>query len=272
MNYFYDEKAGEVHIAHIAQVAIGAFLALILLTGSFVIVHAGDRGVLLTAGAYNGVVFEPGLHFKVPFWQHVVQMNVQTQKIEAEKSEAYSHDLQVVDIHSVINYNLDPKLVGEIYQQYGFDFEGKVLAPNLEASVKQTVAKYTAEELLSKRQEVQGQIELALKQSVPSAFLVTKYALVNEAFSNEYEKAIEAKQVAQQNAEKAKNELTKAQIDAESRVAQAKGEAEAIKIQAEAIQQQGGAAYVELKRIEKWNGQYPMTYMGSNATPLIQIK
>jgi len=97
-------------------------------------------------------------------------------------------------------------------------------------------------------------------------------ALVNEQFSDVFERAIEAKQVAQQEAEKASNELKEAKIDAESRVAQAKGETEAIKIQAEAITQQGGAAYVELKRIEKWNGQYPTTYMGAGATPLIQVK
>lgn len=254
---------------------IGFFIvALVFLSiffGSFTIIPAGERGVLLTFGAFNGTVFQPGLHFKIPYVQEVVKVNVQTNKIEVNRSEAYSRDLQAVEVHSVINYNVDPTSVGNVYQQYGLDFEGKVLTPNLEASVKQTIAKYTAEELLSKRAEVQDQIQTALKSSVPPQFVVTKYALVNEQFSEDFEQAIEAKQVAQQAAEKAKNELTKAQIDAESRVAQAKGEAEAIKIQAQAIQQQGGAEYVKLKAIEKWNGILP-TYMMGDTVPFVNLK
>lgn len=266
-----DEKELELGGKIVKYVIVG-IVTLILLFGSWTIVGAGERGVLLTLGAFKGTVYQPGFHFKLPLVQEIVKVNVQTQKIEVEKSEAYSHDLQVVDIHSVINYNLDPSEVGVIYQQYGLNFEGKVLTPNLESSVKQTIAKYTAEELLSKRGEVQSQIELALKGAVPSQFLITKYALVNEAFSHEYETAIENKQVAQQKAEQAKNELVKAQIDAEARVAQAKGEAEAIKIQASAIQSQGGADYVKLQWIKAWehgNSQVPNTVIGNGSNSFL---
>jgi regulator of protease activity HflC (stomatin/prohibitin superfamily) len=268
MKYLNDQ--GEFLIGKAVVHGLILVIAFGLLFGSWTTVGAGERGVMLTFGAFKGQVLEPGLNFKLPFVQHVIKVSVRTNKIEAEKSEAYSHDLQVVDIHSVINYNLDPQAVGIVYQKYGTDFENKILVPNLEASVKQTIAKYTAEELLSKRAEVQTQIELTLKQAVPPEFIVTKYALVNEAFSAEYEKAIESKQVAQQNAEKAKNELAKAQIDAESRVATAEGEAKAIAIQAQAIQQQGGKEYVNLKWVEKWDGKLPTTSLG-NAMPLVNI-
>ena len=251
---------------------VGGIIAIIILFSSITIVGAGERGVLLTFGAFKGTVYQPGIHITIPFIQQIIRTNVRTEKIEQEKSEAYSHDLQVVDIHSVINYNIDPQQVGVVYQQYGTEFEDKVLMPNLEASVKQTIAKYTAEEILSKRSEVQSEIQKALQESVPSQFIVTKYALVNESFSSEFEAAIEAKQVAEQNAEKAKNDLTKAQIDAESRIAEAKGEAEAIKIQAEAIQQQGGAEYVNLKSVEKWNGVLPTYMMSGGSVPFINIK
>lgn len=242
----------------------------ILLLSSFTIVSAGERGVLLTFGAFQGTVLQPGIHLKVPIIQSVVAMDVRTSKIEVEKSESYSSNLQLVDIHSVVNYNLDPQTVGTIYQQYGLEFENKILIPNIEAAVKQTIAKYSAEDLLAKRAEVQTEIELTIRQAFPGQFIVTKYALVNESFSPEYEKAIEAKQVAQQEAEKAQNELKKAQIDAESRIAQAKGEAEAIAIQSNAIQHGGGADYVKLKYIEKWNGTLPTTMLGNN-TPIIDI-
>jgi regulator of protease activity HflC (stomatin/prohibitin superfamily) len=266
----FRNKEGGLAIAKIVIWSVAGLVVLILFFMSFGTIDAGERGVKLQLGAVIGNPLGSGLYLKLPFIQDVVKIDVRTEKVEVEKSEAYSHDLQVVDIHSVINYNIDPAAVATVYKQYGLDFESKVLTPNLEASVKQTVAKYTAEELLSKRQEVQGEIENALKSSVPPQFIVTKYALVNEAFSPEYEKAIEEKQVAQQNAETAKNLLVKAQVDAQSRVAEADGEAKAIAIQAQAINSQGGADYIQLKAIEKWDGKLPV-YQLAGTTPFINI-
>ncbi len=248
---------------------IGFFL-LVLLFSSWVTVGAGQRGVLLTNNAFTGTVLEPGLHFKVPFFQKVVKMNVQTAAIERQKSEAYSHDLQVVDIHSLVNYNVDPQATGEVYKQYGLAFESSVLVARIEAAVKETIAKYTAEELLSKRGEVSMQIENAIKTSFPTQFTNVHYNLVNEAFSPEFEKAIEDKQVALQKSEQAKNELAKAEVDAKARIATATGEAEAIRIQAQAITQQGGKEYVNLKWVEKWNGNLPATMLQS-ALPMFNV-
>lgn len=249
-----------------------ACLVVVLALNPFVTVSAGQRGVVLNWGAFNGQILDPGLHFRIPSAQSVVKMDVQTQKLEIESSEAYSHDLQNVKIHSVVNYNLDPKEVGLIYQQYGLDAESRILQPNLEAAVKQTVAKYSAEELLSKRGEVTSEIESAFRQAIPNTFLVTKYALVNETFSAAYEAAIEEKQVAQQNAEKADNDLKRIKIEAEQRVAQATAEAEAIKIQAEAIQQQGGASYVNLKAVEKWDGHLPNQMIPGGTLPFLNLQ
>ncbi len=266
----YTDKEGQPMPGKIIGHIVLALVIIIFALSSFTTVKAGERGIVLNWGAVSGQVYEPGLHFKVPFMQRIRKMNVQTQAMEIQKSEAYSHDLQVVDIHSVINYNIDSSSVGTVYQQYP-DFEVNILAPNLEASIKQTIAKYTAEELLSKRAEVQSEIETALKTSVPPQFIVTKYALVNEAFSPEFEAAIESKQVAQQKAEQAKNELAKAQIDADSRIAQAKGEAEAIQIQAQAIEQQGGANYVQLQAISKWDGHLPNQMIPGSTVPFVNL-
>lgn len=246
-------------------------IALLLILNPFTQVDAGERGVVLNWGAFNGTIMEPGLHFRTPIVQRVEKMDVQTQKLEIEASEAYSHDLQNVKIHSAVNYNLDPKSVGAVYQQYGNDYESRVLKPNLEAAVKQTIAKYTAEEILSKRGEVQSEIESAFRNSIPNVFTVTKYSMVDEQFSPQFEAAIEAKQVAQQNAEKAENELKKTKVDAEARVTQAKAEAEAIKIQAEAITQQGGQSYVDLQAVAKWDGHLPTNMIPGQSLPFIQV-
>jgi len=247
-------------------------VVLVLVLNPFVVIGAGERGVVLNWGAFTGGILEPGLHFRLPIAQSVVKMDVQTQKLEIELSEAYSHDLQNVKIHSVVNYNPDPKQVGVIYQQYGLDAESRILQPNLEAAVKQTIAKYSAEEILSKRGEVATEIESEFRKAIPNTFLVTKYALVNETFSEAYEAAIEQKQVAQQNAEKADNDLKRIKIEAEGRVAQATAEAEAIKIQAEAIQQQGGASYVNLKAVEKWDGHLPDQMIPGGALPFLNLQ
>lgn len=266
MNNFMQIK----NIVIVVGIVVAIFLVIAL--NPFVTVSAGQRGVVLNWGAFNGEILDPGLHFRIPIAQVVVKMDVQTQKLEIEASDAYSHDLQNVKIHSVVNYNLDPKEVGLIYQQYGLDAEARILQPNLEASVKQTVAKYSAEELLSKRGEVTNEIESVFREAIPKTFIVTKYALVNETFSEAYEAAIEQKQVAQQNAEKADNDLKRIKIEAEGRVAEATAEAEAIKIQAEAIQQQGGASYVNLKAVEKWDGHLPNQMIPGGALPFLNLQ
>lgn len=262
-----------MHTKLIIGLVIGfACLLAIIILNPFVTIGAGERGVVLNWGAFNGEIMDPGLHLRIPIAQSVVKMDVQTQKLEIESSEAYSRDLQNVKVHSVVNYNLDPKEVGLIYQQYGLDAEQRVLYPNLEAAVKQTVAKYIAEELLSKRGDVTNEIESTFRQSIPKTFLVTKYALVNETFSDAFEAAIEQKQVAKQNAEKADNDLKRVKIEAEQRVAQATAEAEAIKIQAQAIQQQGGASYVNLKAVEKWDGHLPNQMIPGGALPFLNLQ
>lgn len=253
-------------------VTASVLLVLVVVLNPFVTVAAGERGVVLTWGAFNGQIMDPGLHLRVPLAQTVVHMDVQTQKLEIEASSAYSHDLQNVIIHSVVNYNSDPKEVGLIYQQYGLDAESRILEPNLEAAIKQTVAKYTAEEILSERGKVATEIETAFRESIPNTFTVTKYALVNETFSQAYEDAIEQKQVAQQNAEKADNDLKRIKIEAEQRVAEATAEAEAIRIQASAIQQQGGASYVNLKAVEKWDGHLPDQMIPGGALPFLNLQ
>lgn len=262
------------------KLVTGIIIGFVMLVALFVLnpftqVEAGERGVVLNWGAFNGQIMEPGLHFRTPLVQSVVKMDVQTQKLEIENSEAYSHDLQNVKIHSVANYNPDPKSVGTIYQQFGNDYEARVLKPSLEAAVKQTIAKYTAEEILSKRSEVQTEIENTFRSSVPALFTVTHYAMVDEEFSPAFEAAIEAKQVAQQNAEKAENELKKTKVDAEARVAQAQAEAEAIKVQSEAA---NNDKYINLKALDvqmeaakRWNGVLPTTMLPGASLPFIQI-
>jgi regulator of protease activity HflC (stomatin/prohibitin superfamily) len=256
-------------------IAAGIFLAviiIIIMLNPLVIVDAGERGVVLNWGAFQGQVMEPGLHFRVPFMQDIIKINVQTEKLELKESMAYSHDLQVVTVASALTYNIDPKEVGLLYAEVGSSYEEKIITPSLEASVKQIYAQYTAEELLSKRGQVQSEIEDAFKKTIEGKHIIVQhYALVNESFSEDFEHAIEQKQIAEQSALKAKNDLDRIKIESEQRVTQANAEAQAIKIQAEAIQQQGGAEYVQLQAIAKWDGKLPTQMLSGGTVPFINL-
>jgi regulator of protease activity HflC (stomatin/prohibitin superfamily) len=256
-----------------------AFLAVVIVFGAFSVVDEGERGVVLTLGAFNGRVMEPGLNFKLPLIQTVVKYDVRTTKLEIVKSSAYSKDLQPVDIHSVVNYAVKQSEVGSVYAKFNRSVEERVLSPLLESTVKQVIAKYTAEELLSMRGEVQSQIGEALKASCPREIEIQAYQLVNEDFSDLFESAIEAKQVAAQNAERAVNEKLEAETRALTTVITAKAQAEAIRIQTDAINSQGGQNYVAMESVKvnseavkKWNGVLPTYVTGGTALPFIGIK
>ena len=254
--------------------AIGVVVAVVLifLMNPLVVVDVGTRGVVLNWGAFQGQVMEPGLHFRVPFMQDIIKINVQTEKLDLKASAAYSRDLQVVTVESALTYNIDPKEVGLLYAEIGASYESKIINPSLEASIKQVFAQYTAEELLAKRGQVQAEVEEAFKKTIEGKHIIVQhYALVNESFSDEFEKAIEQKQIAEQSALRAKNDLDRIKIESEQRVTQANAEAQAIKIQAEAIQQQGGAAYVQLQAIDKWDGKLPTQMLSGGTVPFINL-
>lgn len=258
-----------------------AFLVLlgvivILIVNPFTTVDAGQRGVVLHWGAFEGRVFEPGLHIVTPISDSVVKMDVRSNKFTTEDSEAYSKDLQVVTIESALLYQLDPVQVGKIYQEIGTAFEEKVIQPSLEAAIKQTIAKYTAEEILNQRALVQDEIEETVRASVaPNHIIVSQFSMVNESFSPAFEAAIERKQVAEQDSKRAENELKTARIQAEQRVAQAQAEATAIKVQSEAANNDKYVALkaleVQVEAVKKWDGQLPQTMVPGSSLPFINI-
>ena len=256
-------------IVALSVAALGLLIAFVLFILSFTVVQTGHSGLVLEWGAVKGQPLEPGIHFINPISQTVKNINLQVQTLAVDRSETYSKDLQQVNIQSTVNWAVKADSVGRFYTEYNSDLS-KILQPRLDASIKQVVAQYSAEEILQQRSKIQSEIYDAFTASAPDVIYVSNYSLVDEAFTAEYEKAIEAKQIAQQNAEKANNDLTRIKVEAQQRIEQSKGEAEAIKIQAEAVRQQGGESYVQLQAIQKWNGQLP-TYMMGNTTPFVNI-
>jgi regulator of protease activity HflC (stomatin/prohibitin superfamily) len=244
-------------------------LALTLLFSSFGAVSAGERGVKLRFKAVVGTIDE-GLYFKIPLIEKVKKMDVKVQKDEVEASAA-SKDLQTVSSKLAINFNLSPDHVANIYKSVGIDYKIRLIDPAVQESVKAATAKYTAEELITKRELVREDIKLALSERLKEyGIVIDQVNITNFDFSKSFNEAIEAKVTAEQSALAAKNKLEQVKFEAEQRIATAQAEAEAIRIQAAAVTSQGGKDYVSLQWIEKWNGTLPSTVLGS-AVPMINI-
>ncbi len=250
--------------------ALVVIIALALIFGSFTIVGAGERGVVVRLGSIARVL-DSGAHLKLPLIEHVVKMTVQTQKEQVE-TDAASQDLQTVKAVVAVNYNVSPDKVEDLYRGTGLDYKSRVIDPAIQEAVKAATAKYTAEQLITQRPLVKEDILVSLKSILsPKDILVSDVSITNFDFSPSFNQAIEAKVTAEQQALQSKNLLEQKKYEAEQIVVTAKANAEAIRIQAEAITQQGGANYVQLKAIEKWNGVLPSSMIPGATVPFINL-
>jgi prohibitin 2 len=243
-----------------------ALMVIVVLLFTFFIVPAGSVGVVTRFGAVNRVAY-PGMGMKIPLVEWVVRMDVRTQKDEVATSAA-SRDLQVVTSTIAVNYHLDGQYAVDVYQNIGRRYTDIVIAPAIQNVFKATTAKFTAEQLITNREAVRIQAEEELaKQLAPYHVIVENFNIVNFDFSPEFNAAIEAKQVAQQQVETSKQRLAQAQVDAQTALAQAKGQADA-----QAMLQSSGAlteAYLRYLALTKWNGILPTVVGG--AIPFIDI-
>ncbi|MDP3245265.1 MAG: prohibitin family protein [bacterium] len=249
-------------------ISVVIFFLAIFTLGSVGTIGAGERGILLQFGAVKDKVFDEGLYFKIPFVQQVVKMDVKMQKDEIPAS-ASSKDLQVVISKVAINFHLSPSSVNKIWQEVGKDYNSRIIAPSIQEAVKAVTAKFTAEELIIKREDVKEQIKVNLAERlVKNNIIIDEINIIAFDFSNAFNDAIEAKVTAEQLKLKAERDLERIRIEAEQKVVEATGKAKAIKTEAEALN--SNPKVVELRWIEKWDGKVP-TYWGG-ASPFVGLK
>jgi len=244
----------------------------ILMIGSWTTINPGYRGVVVRLGAVQKGVLSEGFHFKLPLVDDIEKLNVQIQK-DAVDADAASKDLQMVTTRIATNYSLVSEAADEVYQKIGFAYAEKMIDPAVQEIVKAVTAKYTAEELITKRAEVKSSIKQGLyDRLIPYNIKVVDVSIADFSFSKNFNEAIEAKQVAEQQVATAKNQLERIKVEADQRVTQAKAEAESLRLQKQEITKD----LIELRRIEnerkaieKWNGVLP-TYTGG-VMPFIQV-
>jgi len=244
-----------------------AIIAIVLLFSSIYTISAGQRGVLLTFGKPSMDAVQEGLHFKVPFAQRVRKMEVRTQKIETGANAA-SRDLQDVQTTIALNFHLSQSQVPNLYQEVGLSYVERIINPAIQESVKAVQAKFTAEELVSRRTEVRAQIQQTLTDRLAKYYIVVDdFNIVDFQFSEEFDNAIEAKVTAEQQMLKAEMDLKRIEVEKLQKITQAEAEAESIRIQSIALSQ--NKDILELRAIEKWDGVLPKVTGG--ATPFIGV-
>lgn len=266
--------------AFVAKVIVGVAAVVLIIVAAFTsfgTVAAGERGVKTRFGAVVGIVPQ-GLYLKMPFIESVEKMDVQTQSLIASDEaplHAASNDLQDTRLSVVVNYHIDPSTVADIYQQYGDadKYYNQVVNPLVVATVKATASQYTAAEQVQKRAEMAEKALVALQLAFDGKNVVIEKAdITNVVFSPEFTKSIEAKVTAVQNAETQKNYLEQVKYEAQQTIEKAKAQAESIRIQASAINAQGGADYVQLQAIKQWNGILPQQMIPGSTVPFVNLK
>jgi regulator of protease activity HflC (stomatin/prohibitin superfamily) len=275
-------------------IAVVAVLGLGLLSSAFVIVNSGHVGVVITLGAVQPDPLPEGFHFKKPFLDQVEEIDIRLRKTENAASAA-SKDLQVVSTRVAVQYSLNGPVVPLTYQKIGRRevVETTLVDPAIMESVKAVTAQYTAEELVTRRAEVKIQIqntietfinETLARKEVVGAVNIANVAITDFDFSAEFNRAIEEKVRAEQEALKAGNEKLRRVTNAEAAAAErtlaadaeayqievaSKARADAIRREAEALKD--NPALIQLRIAEKWNGQLPQV-SGGSVIPLLNIE
>ncbi len=262
-------KKGPARLA----LVIGAILVGFLFLQPWVQIGAGQRGVVLNFGAVQENVLGEGLHFRVPVMQKVAIMDVKVQKAETDAAAA-SADLQDVSSRVALNYHVIPDKANIVYQTLGIHFKERIIDPAILEVVKAVTAKYSAEELITKRPAVSEAMRLALSERLLAHNIaVDAFSIVIFSFSKIFTEAIESKQTAEQLALKSKRDLDRIKIEAEQRITTARAEAESLRLQRANISLdliELRKVEANLKAIEKWNGILPQV-TGGGAVPFIGV-
>ncbi|MBL1177871.1 prohibitin family protein [Pantanalinema sp. GBBB05] len=244
-------------------------LVLTIVASFFVIIGAGQRGVLLEFGKVQDQVLGEGLHVIIPLVNTVEKMSVRVQNQEIS-AEASSKDLQDVFTDVALNWHILPEQAHLIFQQIGNTSAiiTRIINPAVEEVLKAVMAQYTAEEIITRRGDVKAGVDLALTQRLATYHIaVDDLSLVHVHFSQRFSEAVEAKQIAEQEAKRAEFVALKATKEAEAKVNLARGEAEAQRL----VQQTLTPDLLQKQAIERWNGNLPLMIGREGTTALFDL-
>lgn len=244
----------------IINIGIIIVITIILFSSSITTIKSGEVGIRVRFGKVIDKSTNEGVNFKIPFIERIEKMNVKVQKTEVQTSSS-SKDLQEVDMKLAVNYKIDKKQATSLYKNVGTGYQDIVLEPAIEESIKAVTSKYTAEELITNRSEVSTKCMEELSKKVNKYGIdVSDFNIINFNFSEEFDKAIEEKQIAEQKVLTAKQELEKERIEAEKKIVKAEAERQANELKQQTLTDN----IIKEKFIDKWNGELPKVTSGNN--------
>jgi regulator of protease activity HflC (stomatin/prohibitin superfamily) len=244
-------------------------LAVMLSGCGFEIIPTGHRGVETRFGKIVGESLLEGLYFYNPLTSDIVELDVREQ-VWKDHTPAYTKDVQQVEVEFVLNYAPQADKIHLIYQEVGSDWANRLLSQVILAEIKNTIGRHEALNLVENRSAAIRQAEASIIEAAAARRIrVTRFEITNFDFSDEFERAVEAKVTAEQEAAKQKNITVSIQEQARQKVIAAQAEAESIRIRTVALKQ--SPALIQYEAVQKWDGKLP-TYMLGGVMPFLPIK
>ena len=258
----------------IAIITIILVLGLIIFFAGTTIVPTGHIGVVTLYSKVQDKYLDAGFHTIKPFVETVHDVDIRTQKYE-NTVEGSAKDLQIVNITMSINYQLKPDKVSKLYAEVGADYANIILNPALQSSLKASMAKFTAEEMITKRAEVAASITEELNVRLEEYFIISAVNLENIAFTDEYNRAIETKTTNEQKAQAEQAQLEIVRVQNEQKINTAEAEARIRELQSESVTDKSlEQLRLEIQRelVQKWSGNFPTTMLNDNIYSLFEVK
>jgi prohibitin 2 len=248
-------------MARLIGVGILIFVVVLMAASGTYVVQPGYRGVEVTMGKVSPRFKPEGFGLKAPLITEIRPISIRQQTAE-DKAEAYSSDLQQVVFDLRVLFRIPESSVVKLFQDYyGTPFES-LISPRVQEALKEVVALQSAEQVVKNREGIKTRsLELA-KKKIGDLLVVEDIVIENITLTRELEHAIEAKMVQEQEASKSKYLQQRAQIEADTAVIKAKGEAESIRIRGEALKQ--NPAFIDLQIVDKWDGLTPLVIGGGD--------
>ena len=247
-------------IAQLIGVAILVVIVIIVLSSGSYVVNPGFRGVEVTLGKVSDVFKPEGFGWKTPLITRVVPVSIRQETREVS-ADCYSSDLQQLKTELRVLYRVPESSVVRIYQQFAGDPFDSLIAPRVQEALKEVTALQSAEMIVKNREQIKSQALVSAQKKVGDIIIIVDVVIQDIQLSPELGTAIEAKMVQEQEAAKAKFTQQKAQIEADTVVIKAKGDAESIRIRGEALKQT--PAFIDLQIVEKWDGKAPLVVNGA---------
>lgn len=241
-----------------------------LLSGCGVkVVSTGERGVKTEFGKIISDSLPEGMYFYNPFTQSMVSMDTKTIKQDG-KTESYTKDVQRSDLDYTVTYHLDPTKAHVMFQTVGEGWEDKLIPQTVSGAIKGVIGKWEAVSLVENRQKATTEILKTLQEELSEKNIVVDgFELTNIAYAPEFEKAVEAKVTAIQQASEAENHTKQIQEEAKQQVITAEAEAKAMQIKSDALSK--NQSLVAYEAVQKWDGVLPIYNIGGGATPFISL-